>query len=94
MVHHLEELVLLLLRTSGMCDAILTYEEETGASHVEAAAAVSRLVQERGSSSLRRAPKAAGPPTKSGSHDGLAGLPLVAAKHACTARVLPVETRT
>ena len=44
MVDDLDELVLL-LRTSGMRDAVLTYEEETGASHAEATAAVRWLAR-------------------------------------------------
>ena len=48
MVDDLDELVLLLLRTSGMGDAVLTYEEETGASHAEATTAVRKLAQQNG----------------------------------------------
>jgi hypothetical protein len=43
-----DEFVLLLLRTSGMGDAVLTYEEETGASHAEATTAVQSLARQRG----------------------------------------------
>ena len=45
MVDNLDELVLLLLRTTGTRDAVLTYEEETGVSHAEATTAVSELAR-------------------------------------------------
>jgi hypothetical protein len=48
MVDNFDELVLLLLRTSGMGDAVLTYEEETGARHAEATTAVRKLAQQHG----------------------------------------------
>jgi hypothetical protein len=48
MVDNLDELVLLLLRTAGTGDAVLTYEEETGASHAEATTAVKNLSRRRG----------------------------------------------
>ena len=48
MVDNLDGLVLLLLRTTGMGDAVLTYEEETGASHAEATTAVRRLSRQNG----------------------------------------------
>jgi hypothetical protein len=45
MVDNFEELVVLILQTCGMKDAVLTYEEETGASRVEATMAVRELVR-------------------------------------------------
>jgi hypothetical protein len=48
MVNNLDELVLLLLRTTGTRDAVLTYEEETGASHAEATTAVRKLTRRNG----------------------------------------------
>ena len=48
MVNNLDELVLLLLRTTGTRDAVLTYEEETGASHAEATTAVRELARRNG----------------------------------------------
>jgi hypothetical protein len=45
-VEDLDELILLLLRTNGMRDAVLTYEEETGASRSEAKTAVRRLARQ------------------------------------------------
>jgi hypothetical protein len=46
MIDNLDELVLLLLRTSGIRDAVVTYEEETGASHAEATSAVRGLARQ------------------------------------------------
>jgi hypothetical protein len=60
MVDNLDELVLLLLRTSGMGDAVLTYEEETGASHAEATTAVSKLAQQNGLDHRARATRKIG----------------------------------
>jgi hypothetical protein len=48
MVEDLDELILLLLRTDGMRDAVLTYEEETGASRSEATTAVRKLSRQNG----------------------------------------------
>ena len=48
MIDDLDELVLLLLRTSGMDDAVLTYEEETGASRAKATTAVMKLARQNG----------------------------------------------
>jgi hypothetical protein len=48
MIDNLDELVLLLLRTSGKDDAVLTYEEETGASHAKATTAVEELARQNG----------------------------------------------
>ena len=48
MIDNLDGLILLLLRTSGKADAVLTYEEETGASHAEATTAVSKLARQNG----------------------------------------------
>ena len=45
MIDNLDELVLLLLRTSGMHDAALTYEEEAGVSHAEATTVVGELAR-------------------------------------------------
>ena len=47
MIDNLDELVLLLLRTSGMQDAVLTYEEETGLNHTEATTAVRELARKK-----------------------------------------------
>ena len=44
----LDELILLLLRTSGMRNAVLAYEEETCASHAEATTAVRNLARHSG----------------------------------------------
>jgi hypothetical protein len=44
----LDELILLLLRTSGMRDAVLAYEEETCASHAEAITTVRNLARHSG----------------------------------------------
>jgi hypothetical protein len=41
----LDDLILLLVRTSGMRDAVLTLKEETGLQHTEAATAVRELVR-------------------------------------------------
>jgi hypothetical protein len=41
----LDDLILLMLRTSGMRDAVLTLEEETGVPHTEAENAVRELMQ-------------------------------------------------
>ena len=60
MVDDLDELVLLLLRTSGMVDAVLTYEEETGASHAEAITAVRKLAQQNGLDHRARATRKIG----------------------------------
>ena len=48
MVNNLDELVLLPRRTTGTRGAVLTYEEETGASHAEATTAVRKLAQQNG----------------------------------------------
>jgi hypothetical protein len=48
MVDNFDGLVLFLLRTTGMGDAVLTYEEETGASHAEATTAVRKLARRNG----------------------------------------------
>ena len=48
MVDNFDGLVLLLLRTTGMGDAVLTYEEETGVSHVEATTAMRKLARRNG----------------------------------------------
>ena len=48
MIDNLDELVLLLARTSGKDDAVLTYEEDTGASHAEATTAVEELARQNG----------------------------------------------
>jgi hypothetical protein len=48
MVDNFDGLVLFLLRTTGMGDAVLTYEEETGASHAEATTAVRKLARQNG----------------------------------------------
>jgi hypothetical protein len=48
MVEDLDELILLLLRTDGIRDAVRAYEDETGASRSKAAAAVRRLAQQNG----------------------------------------------
>ena len=48
MVDNFDELILLLLRTDGMKDAVLTYEEETGVSRSEATTAVRRLLRQNG----------------------------------------------
>jgi hypothetical protein len=48
MIDDLDELLLLLHRTSGMDDAVLTYEEETGASHAKAITAVEELARQNG----------------------------------------------
>jgi hypothetical protein len=45
MNEELDDLILLLFRTSGMRDAVLTFEEETGVHHAEAATAVRELVR-------------------------------------------------
>ena len=55
MVEDIDELILLLLRTNGMKDAVLTYEEETGVSHSEATTAVRRLSRQNGPSHGARA---------------------------------------
>lgn len=46
MIANLDGLILLLLRTSGMHDAVLAYEEETGVSHTEATTAVRELARQ------------------------------------------------
>ena len=48
MIDNLDGLILLLLRTSGMHDAVLTHEEEIGASHAEATTAVRKLARRNG----------------------------------------------
>jgi hypothetical protein len=48
MIDDLDELVLLLLRTSGLQDAVLVYEEETGAGHAKATTAVRKLARQNG----------------------------------------------
>jgi hypothetical protein len=60
MVDNFDDLVLLLLRTSGMGDAVLTYEEETGASHAEATTAVRKLAQQNGLDHRARATRKVG----------------------------------
>lgn len=45
-IDNLEELVLLMLRTSGMRDAVLTYKEEAAVSHAVATTAVKELVRQ------------------------------------------------
>jgi len=55
MIDNLDGLILLLLRTSGTEDAILTYQEETGASHAEATGAVSELARRNGLDQSNRA---------------------------------------
>ena len=48
MANDFDEFILLLLRTSGMRDAVLAYEEETLASHAEATTAVKNLARQSG----------------------------------------------
>lgn len=48
MVDHLDDLVVLLLRSAGKSEAVATYEEESGASHAEAVVAVEKLAEKHG----------------------------------------------
>jgi hypothetical protein len=48
MVDHLDDLVLFLLRSDGKQAAVMTYEEETGASRDKAVRAVERIARLHG----------------------------------------------
>ena len=74
MVDNLDELVLLLLRTSGMHDAVLTYGEETGSSHAEATTAVRKLARQNGLDHRGRAVRKARVATATAVTMGVGGL--------------------
>ena len=78
MIDDLDELVLLLLRTSGTEDAVLTYEEETGTSHAEATAAVSKLARQHGLDHSARATCKVGVALATAVTVGVAGLLVMA----------------
>ena len=53
MIGNIEDLILLLLRCDGKRAAIMSYQEETGASHARAVRAVKRLARKHGIADTR-----------------------------------------